>query len=62
MVRGDQLMALLQEIVNFLVSHVHAFPGLAPVPVATDGTTVENILQKLLDKDNTILNQNIRIN
>ena len=62
MVRGDQLMALLQEIVNFLVSHVHAFPGLAPVPVATDGTTVEDILQKLLDKDNTILNQNIRIN
>lgn len=62
MVRGDQLMSLLQEIVNFLVSHVHAFPGLAPVPVATDGTAVETILQKLLDKDNTILNQNIRIN
>lgn len=62
MVRGDQLMALLQEIVNFLVSHVHPFPGMAPVPIGTDGTTTESILQKLLDKDNTILNQNIRIN
>jgi hypothetical protein len=62
MVRGDELMKLIQLIVDFLVSHVHPFPGMAPIPVATDGTTTEQILQKLLDKDNSILNQNIRIN
>lgn len=62
MVRGDQLMDLLNLIVKFLVSHVHAFPGLPPVPVGTDGTSSQNILQKLLDADKTILNQNIRIN
>lgn len=62
MVRGDQLMNLLELIVNFMTSHVHAFPGLAPIPVATDGTTAEEIKQKILDKDNTILNQYIRIN
>ena len=53
---------LIQLIVEFLVSHVHPFPGKAPIPVGTDGTTTEQILTKLLDKDNSILNQNIRIN
>jgi len=62
MVRGDQLMELLNLIVQFLVSHVHAFPGLAPIPIGTDGTDIKDILKKLLDADNTILNQNIRIN
>lgn len=62
MVRGDQLMELLNLIVKFLISHVHPFPGLAPVPVGIDGTQVSEILQKLLSADTTILNQNIRIN
>ena len=62
MVRGDQLMDLLNLIVKFLLSHVHAFPGLPPIPVGTDGTATQDILQKLLDADKTILNQNIRIN
>jgi hypothetical protein len=62
MVRGDQLMSLINLIVKFLVSHVHAFPGLPPVPVGTDGTNTEDILQKILNANTTILNQNIRIN
>ena len=62
MVRGEQMMDLINLIVKFLVSHVHAFPGLAPIPTATDGTTVDDILQKLLNAPNSILNQNIRIN
>jgi hypothetical protein len=62
MVRGDQLISLLDLIVKFLVSHVHAFPGLPPIPVGTDGTNTEDILQKILNANTTILNQNIRIN
>ena len=62
MVRGDQLIELLDLIVKFLVSHVHAFPGLPPIPVGTDGTSTEDILQKILNANTTILNQNIRIN
>jgi hypothetical protein len=62
MVRGDQLMELISLIVDYLASHVHPFPGIAPIPISTDGTSIETIRQKLLDKDNTILNQNIRIN
>ena len=62
MVRGEQLMELINLIVKFLVSHVHGYHGLAPVQTGVDGTTVNDILQKLLDAPNNILNQNIRIN
>jgi hypothetical protein len=62
MVRGEKLMELLELIVKFLVSHVHPYHGLAAVPVGQDGTQSSEILQKLLDAPNTILNQNIRIN
>jgi hypothetical protein len=55
-------MELISLIVDYLASHVHPFPGIAPIPISTDGTSIETIRQKLLDKDNTILNQNIRIN
>lgn len=61
-VRGDQLMKLLNLIVRFLGSHVHPVAGTPPVPVATDGTDIQTIFTKLFDADNSILNQNIRIN
>lgn len=61
-VRGDQLMKLLDLVVRFLGSHVHPAPGSPPVPVATDGTNIQTIFTKLFDADNSILNQNIRIN
>ena len=61
-VRGDQLMKLLNLIVRFLGSHVHPVAGTPPVPVATDGTDIQSIFTKLFDADNSILNQNIRIN
>lgn len=61
-VRGEELMKFLNQIVKFLVSHVHAYPGLPPVPVATDGTQSQKILSDLQNANNTILNQNIRIN
>lgn len=62
MVRGEQLMNLLEEMFKYLKSHVHAFPGLAPVPIATDGTSIDAIDKLIKDKDNTILNNEIRIN
>ena len=61
-VRGDQLMKFLTPIVKFLASHVHPVAGAPPVPVATDGTDIQSIFTKLFDADNSILNQNIRIN
>jgi hypothetical protein len=62
MVRGDELMKLINLIVKYLLSHVHPFHGLSPVPVGRDGTRSDEILQQLLNAPDTILNQNIRIN
>lgn len=62
MVRGEQLMNLLNLIVRYLITHVHPLPGLGPLPITIDGTNVEDILTKMLNANNTILNQNIRIN
>jgi hypothetical protein len=61
MVRGDQLMNLLKIIVKFLGSHVHNI-NKAPIPIGTDGTNIEDIRKLIQDADNSILNQNIRIN
>jgi hypothetical protein len=62
MVRGEEMMELINLIVRFLVSHTHAYPGLPPVPVTQDGTEVSKILQELQNSVNKILNENIRIN
>jgi hypothetical protein len=61
MVRGDELMKLLKKIVDFLGSHVHNINE-APIPIGVDGTQLEEIRTILQDANNTILNQNIRIN
>jgi hypothetical protein len=62
MVRGEKLMDLLSLMVKYMVAHVHPFHGVPPVPTATDGTLAADILQKMADAANTILNENIRIN
>jgi len=62
MVRGEALMDLINLICKFMIAHVHPFHGMAPVPTALDGTLSSDILQKLLNSNQTILNQNIRIN
>lgn len=62
MVRGEELIQLLNVMVQFLLSHVHAVPGAPAVPVGTDGTSANNILSQLQNAQNTILNPNIRIN
>ena len=62
MVRGEELLELINLIVRYLVTHTHAYPGLPPVPVTQDGTTVDNILTELQQAVKKILNQNIRLN
>ena len=62
MVRGEQLMKLLDLMVKFMIAHVHPFHGVPPVPTASDGTSSAQILTELQNAPNNILNQNIRIN
>jgi hypothetical protein len=62
-VRGDELMALLRKIFSFVTGHVHPVATMAPVPVASgNGQTTAEINAILADAENTVLNQNIRIN
>ena len=62
MVRGEELMELINLIVRFLVTHTHAYPGLPPVPVTQDGSNTQTILNELQNAVNKILNGNIRLN
>lgn len=62
MVRGEQLMDLINLIVRFLITHVHPYPGMPPVPVSQDGTKADDILKQILEAQQTILNQNIKMN
>lgn len=62
MVRGEELLELINLIVRFLVTHTHAYPGLPPVPVTQDGTSTQSILSELQNAVNKILNGNIRVN
>jgi hypothetical protein len=62
MVRGEELLELLNLIVRFLISHTHAYPGMPSVPVANDGTKADDILQAILNAHQTILNSNIKLN
>ena len=60
-VRGDKLIEVLRKLVGFVRDHVHGGPGLSPVPLA--GANSINEIDSLLNQaENTILNQNIRIN
>ena len=62
MVRGEELLELINLIVRFLVSHTHAYPGLAPVTITEDGSNVSNLLQELQNAYTKILNTTIRLN
>ena len=62
LVRGEELMELINLIVRYLITHTHAFPGLPPLPVGYDGSTSTQILTELQNAANKILNENIRLN
>jgi len=62
MVRGEELIDLISKIVEFLTNHVHPFPGIQPIQEPNNGVKVSDITTLLNNAQNTILNQNIRIN
>jgi len=63
MVRGDELMSLLRKMFSYITGHVHPISTIPPVSVASgNGQTTSEINQILANVENTILNQNIRIN
>lgn len=62
-VRGDELMTLLRKIFLYIKGHVHPVSTMPPVPIAAGNLqSTSEIDQILADAENSILNQNIRIN
>lgn len=61
-VRGEELLELLEIIVKFCITHVHPYPGLPPNSTTIDGTTVSNLLSSMSNAYQKVLNSNIRIN
>lgn len=62
MVRGEELLELINIIYQFLVSHTHAYPGLAPVSKTQSGIKVEDLDRLMQNANRKILNSNIRLN
>jgi len=62
LVRGEELLELINIIVRFLTTHTHAYPGLPPVPVTQDGSNVSDMLTEMQNAYTKILNGNIRLN
>ena len=62
MVRGEELLELINLIVRFLITHTHSYPGLPPVPVTQDGSSVTDMLTEMQNAYTKILNANIRLN
>jgi len=63
LVRGEELIVLLEKIVDFLFDHVHPFPGRAPLSVGENSTVTKEIIAgELRNASQSILNKNIRIN
>ena len=62
LVRGEELLELINIIVRFLTTHTHAYPGLPPVPVTQDGSNVSDMLTEMQNAYTKILNSNIRLN
>lgn len=62
MVRGEELLELLNYIIQYLITHVHSFHGLPPVPTTTNGSTTTELMKKMMDAYQKVLSQNFKIN
>ena len=62
LVRGEELLELINLIVRFLLTHTHAYPGLPPVDITEDGISSDDILTEIQKAATKILNSNIRLN
>jgi hypothetical protein len=62
MVRGEELLELLNLIVRFCLTHVHPYPLLPPSSVTLDGLSTDDLLARMLEAYDKVLNSNIRIN
>ena len=61
-VRGEELVELLNLIVQFVIGHVHPYHGMSPDGTSTNGVTMDKLQEELRNANQKILNKYIRIN
>ena len=62
-VRGDKMIELIRKVFAFVANHVHPCAGKEPDTTTLNvGITIDEINSLLADAENTVLNQNIRLN
>jgi len=62
MVRGEELLELLNKIVYFLVTHTHAYPLLPPDEETYTDANIPDLLAALNNASSKVLNKYIRLN
>jgi hypothetical protein len=62
MVRGEELLELLNKIVYFLVTHTHSYPLLPPDEQTYTDSNVPDLLAALNNASSKVLNKYIRLN
>jgi len=62
MVRGEELLELLNKIVYFLVTHTHSYPLLPPDEQTYTDANISDLLTALNEASSKVLNKNIRLN
>lgn len=61
-VRGEELVELLNLLVQFVIGHVHPYHGMVPDSTSVNGVTADKLLEELRNANEKILNKYIRIN
>jgi hypothetical protein len=61
-VRGEELLELLELVVEFLLTHTHAYPGLVPDGATETGVLKSSVEDALATAYEKVLNKNIRLN
>jgi len=62
MVRGEELLELLNKIVYFLVTHTHSYPLLPPDEQTYTDANIPDLLAELNNASSKVLNKYIRLN
>lgn len=62
LVRGEELLEILDLIVKVLTTHTHAFPGRGPSGTTTTGIPLKTLTTAMNNATNSVLNKFIRLN
>lgn len=62
MIRGNQMISFLNDLLQWVINHEHAGPGKPPTSRGSNSVTSQDLINRLSNALGTILNDDIRIN